>query len=105
MGYKDRVLNGAVNMETRPAVVHFHNTLQATPTIEFVEETVTKLPDGTIQRVRGESLTGYFNDLATTFPKFNPVNGNQKAGDWNYGDVQEILYSLYRALAAARDAG
>lgn len=81
--------------------IDLQNTLGATPHAIFFEEDVAILGDDTIIRPAGHI------DIAMTapntqFPLLNPAD-DSVIGTGTHGQAYVLMYSLYRALADARD--
>ena len=80
-----------------------NNPYGAMPSIRFDEEERIALGDRTL----GSSVGGIIKDFdnpALTFPLRNPATGEATDTTMTYGDVYAVLWSLYIALAAERDA-
>jgi hypothetical protein len=98
--YNQRTLSG--DRYTRSKRVVIENPLGGIPSAMFLEQDVLVAGNETILQDLG-AVRGVMTDPATPFPLLNPLD-DSVVGQATYGDVYALLYSLYRKLAADRDA-
>ena len=74
--------------------------------IQFQEETVLRLPDGTESFLRAGECTKILTpeNAATQFALRDPQTGEVTGETTTYQDVYRLLMSLYYHLATERDA-
>lgn len=85
----------------------FNNPYQATPSINFQEEDIMVLSDGTIVKPTqdygmSQGVTAYLFDPSKEFNLLDPSTGSI-TGTATYGQVFAMLHSLYISLALERD--
>jgi hypothetical protein len=79
------------------------NPFRGVPTVQFEEEQITET-EGVVHSKQMETLSLTF-DPDAVFQLYNPLTGDQIPGaTMKQSDVFVALYSVYRTLAAARDA-
>ncbi|KAA0888777.1 hypothetical protein [Oryzomonas rubra] len=98
--YKESPVTGTQWQRSCRTVVE--NPCGGTPSVLFVEETATQLGDKVITQLCG-NITAPF-DAAKTFPALDPSTGQATGASYTHQEVYNILFSLYMAEAAARDA-
>lgn len=76
-----------------------------TASVSFQEVNVIDLGGGAplIEEPAGSCFMD-FSGGATVIPMYNPGTGNLTGTNTTVGDIYRALYSLYRFVAAARDA-
>lgn len=74
--------------------------------IQFQEETVLRLPDGTESFLRAGECSKILSadNAATAFPLRDPGTGDPTGATMTYQDVYTVLMSLYYHVATERDA-
>lgn len=103
--YKETAVIGT--QWTRSNSVRLSNPYQGIPSITFDEEQIIQAGDAIVRQPANGSLSGnltlQFTDPNKTFPLLDPAT-DQAIGTATHGQVYALLYSLYRAAAATRDA-
>jgi len=93
----------------RIGAVHIDNPLvggNAERRIRYSEEDVMRNPDLSVVVTKATELSAPFAPLAYSFPLINPNTGDPiGAQTATLNDIFIALYSLYRDMAARRDAG
>ena len=102
MDYKQATITG--DSWQRCLHIEINNPSGATPSIRFDEERRIALADGTSIGTQAGSINKDFTDPAVEFPLLDPSTGNPVGATISHGEVYAILWSLYMALAAERDA-
>ena len=102
MDYKQATITG--DSWQRCLHIEINNPSGATPSIRFDEERRIALADGTSIGTPAGSIHKDFTDPAVEFPLLDPSTGNPVGATISHGEVYAILWSLYMALAAERDA-
>lgn len=85
--------------------IEINNPSGDTPSIRFDEETPIGLADGTSVGLPAGNITRAFNDPTAAIPLRDPTTGDAVGAKITHGEIYAILWSLYMALAAERDAG
>lgn len=82
------------------------NPLGGLRLIQFHEETVLTLPDGTTSTSPAGECSKILTaeNAATPFPLRDPQTGDPTGTTMTYADVYQALMSLYYHVAEARDA-
>lgn len=92
---------------TRAVSVHIENPHNAPAFMTIAEEDIIAVGDETVTRsnmdMRRANITLRFENPEAEFELVDPVTG-KNLGTASHSDVHVILYSLYRDLAAKRDA-
>jgi hypothetical protein len=88
---------------TRSNQVRIRNPLDGIPTATFMEEEVVNLDNGERITQRASGVSERLIDPSVSFNLLNPED-DSVIGTMTYGQVYAALYSLYRKLAAERDA-
>ena len=103
--YKESSVNGT--QWTRSNAVRLSNPYQGVPSITFEEERIIQAGNTVVRQQVfpgvSSDVTLQFTDATKTFPLLDPAT-DLPTGTATYGQVYALLYSLYRAAAAARDA-
>jgi len=102
MDYKQSTVTG--ESWQRCLHIEINNPSGATPSIRFDEERRIALADGTSIGTPAGSINKDFTDPSATFPLLDPSTGNPVGSVISHGEVYAVLWSLYMALAAERDA-
>lgn len=91
----------------RAASLQCLNILGGDKIIQFSEETVFMLPDGTTARAHYGDCSAVLtaDNSRETFALRDPVSGDPTGLTMSYMDVYTALMSLYYHVAAERDAG
>lgn len=100
MNYLEQSLTG--RSWQRAGHIEIGNGYGAVPWIRFVEERITELSNGHVNRANAGSLTEQMTDPDTPFDLLNPAD-NSVVGTATYGQLGQLLHSLYYHLALARD--
>lgn len=100
LNYKESSIAG--QQFERAYKIEISNPLGGMPSIRYSEETAVVLPTQTVTTHTG-TMDESFGDGTTAFPLLNPTD-DSVIGQAHYVDLQVILYSLHRFLAARRDA-
>jgi hypothetical protein len=95
-------IEGEEKSWTRARLIKISNNLNQTPSIEFLEDTVTIKVDGSESHAGGETLKANF-DPTGEFDLINPNDGTV-IGKGTHQQLQVLIYSLYIKLANERDA-
>lgn len=100
--YKQSSVSGTQYQRANTIIIA--NPLNGTPSIDFAETTVTELGNATFEHPCSNLSIQY--DAAASFPLLDPETGEpvSPAQSITYQQVNQILYSLYMAASAARDA-
>ena len=103
--YKEATATGEMKSWVRACRVIIDNPYLAVPTVRFVEEQKASLPDGSVTNkpLVIEPAFGDFSSPATTFDLIDPVDGSV-IGSSSYYEIYVLLFSLYKRMAADRDA-
>lgn len=101
--YKETTINGQYSEYQRSNKVIVMNELGGTPEITFMEQVIGTLPDGTKVTPRTTKCADQMTNPAESFPLLNPLD-DSVIGSLTYQEVYVTLYSLYRYVAAKRDA-
>ena len=103
--YKESPVTGT--QWIRSHSVQLNNPYQGIPTITFLEEKIIQAGTAVVKAAAnvelGSDLTLRLLDPANTFPLLDPAT-DLPIGAATHGQVYALLYSLYRAAAATRDA-
>lgn len=102
MDYKQSAVTG--ESWQRCLRIEIINPSGATPSIRFDEERRIALADGTSIGIPAGSIHKDFTDPSATIPLLDPSTDNPVGATISHGEVFSILWSLYMALAAERDA-
>ena len=99
--YKQNSVTGETYQRSNQVIVD--NALGGMPRITFQEQEVITLSDGRVilNQVAGVGID--FN-IADTFPLVDPSTDAPIGHSVTHGDLQVILYSLYKALRTQADA-
>lgn len=100
MNYQQTTVTGEA--WTRAARVVIENPLDATPSVNFVEERVINLPDQQVKTPTA-NVVEPFADPTEAFDLLDPETG-AVIGSATYQDVYVMLHALYLHCAAKRDA-
>jgi len=87
----------------RAAQVIINNPLNGVPEVTFVEERVVSTSEG-VQKTRVSSVDESMHDTTTRLDIYDPLTGLKTGATASYGDVYNMLFSLYMTLANKRDA-
>lgn len=99
--YREQAITGSKWVRSnRVTITHPYNGLS---TIAFGEEEITMLSDGRTHTANLPGIRQAFDNPNTTFDLLNPQTG-EVIGTASHLDVYVMLNSLYRDLAAKRDA-
>lgn len=99
--YKEAAITGT--KWQRANKITISNPHVGLPSISFAEEDLTVLSDGRMTNTPLSTLDQAFDNPATVFNLVNPLDGTV-IGTATYQDVYVMMFSIYAALAAARDA-
>lgn len=101
--YKESTITGAVSDYQRSNKVIIANELDSIAEITFMEQILTSLPDG---RKIITGTTKCSDSMYNPQEQFNLLHPETDAilGTATYMDVYVTLYSVYRYIAAKRDA-
>lgn len=103
--YKESAISGT--KWTRSCRVSLDNPYQGIPSITFEEEQIVQADGAVIKQpvflTASNAVRQNFTDPNVTFPLLDPAT-DQAIGTATHGQVYALLYSLYKALAVARDA-
>ena len=102
MDYKQSTVTG--DSWQRCLHIEINNPSSGTPVIRFDEERRVLLSDGTSMGFPEGAIQKEFTDPAVAFPLLDPTTGNPVGATISHGEVYAVLWSLYMALAAERDA-
>ncbi len=102
MDYKQSTVTG--ESWQRCLHIEINNPSGATPSIRFDEERRIALADGTSIGTPAGAIHKDFTDPAAEFTLLNPETGEPVGQQITHGFVYAVLWSLYMALAAERDA-
>jgi hypothetical protein len=98
--YKEAALTG--NEWQRASRVTVNNPYGGVPNVQFHEEKIAELSNGTNINTPVGLLVEQMADASTAFNLIHPVTGDT-IGSATYLDLHVLLYSLYLHLAAIRD--
>ena len=99
--YKQRAVNGTAWQ--RPFQIVIDNPLGETPRVSFLEEEILTVDGQTIRKgVPGINI-GYTPDAVIDL--LDPTTGLPLGQTMTHAQMYVAIWSLYRNLAAARDAG
>ena len=97
--YKNSEVTGTEYLRAR--MVEVHNQLGVLPHVAFIEERVTLLPGRTITAVTGTLSQPYSADAVIDL--LDPETQEPLGATMTMGQIMVALYSMYIALAVARD--
>ncbi len=101
--YRASIVEGQVIRWVRANKIIIENPEDGFPSIKFVEEEITKLPDNTkLPQPLGGSLMDTMEDPSKIITLINPGT-DEVIGSTTYMELYVILYSFYRQLATVRD--
>ena len=100
--YNENTLSGDITTYQRSDKVVIDNTLDKIPTITFLEQILSILPDGS-KIITGRSKCS--DSMQNPYEEFNLLNPmtDEVLGVARFIDAQVILYSIYRYVADKRD--
>ena len=101
--YNQNTISGDVSEYQRSHKVIITNELDGIPEITFMEQILTFLPDGRKIPTGNTKCVDQLVDPLEEFILLNP-NDDTILGTAHYQDTYVLLYSLYRHVAAKRDA-
>lgn len=101
--YRQQSIDGTVSDYQRSNKVIVTNELDDIPEITFMEQIITSLPDGRKIKTGIDKCTDKMVDPMEAFDLLNPTD-DTVIGTAHYQDAYVLLYSLYRYVAAKRDA-
>lgn len=101
--YKAKTVSGEYTEYQRSNKVIITNELGGLPEVTFMEQVLGTLPDGNMMQVRATKCVDNFGNPIEEFNLLNPLD-DTILGTAKYQDVYVLLYSLYRHVAAKRDA-
>lgn len=100
--YQQNSVSGQVTNWKRANQIVISNPVNGAPTVIFVEEIATQLPDGSIIVKPSTQIQNEVTDMSISFTLIDPTTGNI-VGTMTYGQLYASMYSLYLSLAATRD--
>lgn len=103
--YREATTEGQITTWRRSRGVNIDNTHGKIQVINFYEEQLARLHDGTVVNVPiigPAGLTETMADPTKVFPMVNPET-MEVIGSATYMDIYVMLFSLYRELARKRD--
>jgi hypothetical protein len=103
--YEPSTITGTVSTWKRANRIEITNPAGGIPSAMFSEEIATLMPDGiTIITQPSTTICDSATDMTVSFNLIDPSTGST-VGTMTYEQLYGAMYSLYLALAAARDAG
>lgn len=101
--YKEQIITGQYSEYQRANKVIITNELNQIPIIDFLEEVIATLPSGQRLVIKRDKCDDMMGDPSEQFDMLNPLD-DSVIGTGTYQQAYVLLYSIYRYVAAKRDA-